>query len=135
MSSSSSSIIVKTGAEGGQLVRLSEVARIELGAQNYAWYAELDGATRRSPWASISCLAPTPSAFADGVYADAMEDLADPLPQRASTGSMPYDATRLHLRVDPGSRHHLTSGRRSCWSIFTVYHLPAGLAHHAWFRR
>ncbi len=36
-------IIVKTG-EAGQLVRVRDVARVELGAQAYKWYAELDGA-------------------------------------------------------------------------------------------
>jgi HAE1 family hydrophobic/amphiphilic exporter-1 len=37
------SVIVKTGARG-EFVRLGDVARIELGAQNYTWYAELDAA-------------------------------------------------------------------------------------------
>ena len=36
-------IIIKRGSEG-QLVRVKDVARVELGAQTYAWYAELDGA-------------------------------------------------------------------------------------------
>ena len=36
-------VIVKTG-EAGQLVRVGDVARVELGAQAYKWYAELDGA-------------------------------------------------------------------------------------------
>jgi HAE1 family hydrophobic/amphiphilic exporter-1 len=36
-------IIVKRGTEG-QLVRIRDVARVELGAQSYKWYAELDGA-------------------------------------------------------------------------------------------
>ena len=36
-------IIVKRG-EQGQLVRIADVARVELGAQSYAWYSELDGA-------------------------------------------------------------------------------------------
>jgi len=35
-------VIVKRG-DRGQLVRLGEVARVELGAQSYDWYAELDG--------------------------------------------------------------------------------------------
>jgi len=38
-----SNIIVKTG-DAGQLVRVRDVARVELGAQSYKWYAELDGA-------------------------------------------------------------------------------------------
>ena len=37
-------IIVKRG-EGGRLVRVRDVARVELGAQAYNWYAQLDGAT------------------------------------------------------------------------------------------
>ncbi len=36
-------IIVKRG-EAGQLVRIRDVARVELGAQSYKWYGELDGA-------------------------------------------------------------------------------------------
>jgi len=36
-------IIVKRG-EAGQLVRVRDVARVELGAQSYKWYAQLDGA-------------------------------------------------------------------------------------------
>jgi len=36
-------IIVKRGEEG-QLVRVRDVARVELGAQSYKWYAQLDGA-------------------------------------------------------------------------------------------
>jgi HAE1 family hydrophobic/amphiphilic exporter-1 len=38
-----SNIIVKRG-EQGQLVRVRDVARVELGAQSYLWYAQLDGA-------------------------------------------------------------------------------------------
>jgi HAE1 family hydrophobic/amphiphilic exporter-1 len=36
-------IIVKRG-EQGQLVRIRDVARVELGAQSYSWFAKLDGA-------------------------------------------------------------------------------------------
>jgi HAE1 family hydrophobic/amphiphilic exporter-1 len=36
-------IIVKTGEES-ELVRVRDIARVELGAQSYHWYAELDGA-------------------------------------------------------------------------------------------
>ncbi len=36
-------IIVKRG-EQGQLVRIRDVSRVELGAQSYNWYAKLDGA-------------------------------------------------------------------------------------------
>ncbi len=36
-------IIVKTGDEG-EIVRVRDVARVELGAQDYSWFVELDGA-------------------------------------------------------------------------------------------
>ena len=35
-------IILKAGAQG-ELVRVRDVARVELGAQNYTWYAQQDG--------------------------------------------------------------------------------------------
>ncbi len=35
-------IIVKRGADG-RIVRIEDVARVELGSQTYAWYAQLDG--------------------------------------------------------------------------------------------
>ena len=36
-------IIVKTGT-AGEIVRIRDVARVELGAQDYSWYVQLDGA-------------------------------------------------------------------------------------------
>ena len=36
-------IIVKTG-QGGEIVRVRDVARVELGAQDYSWYVQLGGA-------------------------------------------------------------------------------------------
>ncbi len=36
-------IIVKTG-QAGEIVRIRDVARVELGAQDYSWYVQLDGA-------------------------------------------------------------------------------------------
>ncbi len=36
-------IIVKTGG-AGEIVRIRDVARVELGAQDYSWYVQLDGA-------------------------------------------------------------------------------------------
>ncbi|MEJ2482357.1 MAG: multidrug efflux RND transporter permease subunit [Gemmatimonadota bacterium] len=36
-------IIVKTG-QAGEFVRIRDVARVELGAQDYSWYVQLDGA-------------------------------------------------------------------------------------------
>jgi HAE1 family hydrophobic/amphiphilic exporter-1 len=35
-------VIVKAGSDG-ELVRVRDVARVELGAQSYTWYAQLDG--------------------------------------------------------------------------------------------
>lgn len=35
-------IIVKTG-DAGRLVRVKDISRVELGAQSYSWYAQLDG--------------------------------------------------------------------------------------------
>ena len=35
-------IIVKTG-QAGEIVRIRDVARVELGAQDYSWYVQLDG--------------------------------------------------------------------------------------------
>ncbi|MDX1382440.1 MAG: efflux RND transporter permease subunit, partial [Thermoanaerobaculia bacterium] len=46
-------IIVKRG-DAGQLVRLGDVSRVELGAQTYAWYAELDGAPPTDPAATCT---------------------------------------------------------------------------------
>jgi HAE1 family hydrophobic/amphiphilic exporter-1 len=72
-----SNIIVKRG-EGGQLVRVRDVARVELGAQAYKWYAELDGA----PSIALG-IYPAPGAnaleVADGVKA-VMADLSNDFP-------------------------------------------------------
>jgi len=70
-------VIVKTGS-AGQLVRVRDVARVELGAQSYKWYAELDGAS------SIALgIYPAPGAnalqVADGVKAQ-MATLAEDFP-------------------------------------------------------
>jgi HAE1 family hydrophobic/amphiphilic exporter-1 len=70
-------IIVKRG-EQAQLVRVRDVARVELGAQSYQWYAELDGA----PSIAIGIF-PAPGAnalqVADGVKAQ-MAELAEDFP-------------------------------------------------------
>ena len=83
-------IIVKTG-DRGQLVRLSDVARVELGAQSYAWYAELDGAP-----AVTMGIYQLPGSNALGVaegIRTAMTELAERFPEGLEW-SMPYDATR-----------------------------------------
>jgi HAE1 family hydrophobic/amphiphilic exporter-1 len=71
-------IIVKRG-ELGQLVRVRDVARVELGAQSYKWYGELDGAP-----SIIVGIYPAPGAnalmVADGVK-DQMSVLAEDYPQ------------------------------------------------------
>jgi len=83
-------IIVKTG-ESGQLVRLKDVARVELGAQTYAWYAQLDGA----PTIAMG-IYQLPGSNALGVaqgIKEAMDELAERFPQ-GMEWSIPYDATR-----------------------------------------
>jgi HAE1 family hydrophobic/amphiphilic exporter-1 len=70
-------IIVKRG-EKGQLVRVRDVARVELGAQSYKWFALLDGA----PSVAIAVY-PAPGAnalqIADGIKAE-MERLSADFP-------------------------------------------------------
>ncbi|HSL18980.1 MAG TPA: multidrug efflux RND transporter permease subunit [Methylomirabilota bacterium] len=70
-------IIVKRG-EQAQLVRVRDVARVELGAQSYQWYAELDGA----PSIALG-IYPAPGAnalqVAEGVKAQ-MAELAEDFP-------------------------------------------------------
>ena len=83
-------IIVKRG-EQGQLVRIADVARVELGAQSYAWYAELDGA----PSISMGIYQlPGSNALgvAQGVTA-ALEELATRFPEGLEW-SVPFDSTR-----------------------------------------
>ncbi len=83
-------IIVKTGAEG-ELVRLRDVARIELGSQNYSWYAEMDGRP-----ASMIGVYQLPGAnaveVANGVKA-ALATLEERFPEGLAW-AVPYDSTR-----------------------------------------
>lgn len=83
-------IIVKAGARG-ELVRVRDIGRVELGAQNYAWYAELDGAP-----SSVLGIYARPGAnameVADGVIAT-MEELSSRFPP-GMVHSIPYDTTR-----------------------------------------
>ena len=84
------SIVVKRGGSG-QLVRLSDVARVELGAQNYAWYAELNGA----PAISIGIYQlPGSNALAvsEGIEST-MAELSERFPEGLEY-SIPYNATR-----------------------------------------
>ncbi len=82
-------VIVKSGAEG-ELVRVRDVARVELGAQSYTWYAQLDGQP-----ASLLGIYQIPGANAlavkEGVEA-AMEDLSAAFPEGLAW-SIPYDTT------------------------------------------
>jgi HAE1 family hydrophobic/amphiphilic exporter-1 len=83
-------IIVKTGLQG-QLVRLADVARVELGAQSYAWYAEVDAA----PAISLG-IYQLPGSNALGVKQGviaAMDELAARFPEGLEY-LVPYDATR-----------------------------------------
>ncbi|MDJ0786582.1 MAG: multidrug efflux RND transporter permease subunit [Myxococcota bacterium] len=83
-------IIVKTGADG-ELVRVSDVARVELGAQNYNWYAELDGKPAsnigiyQSPGANALSVAESVIATMDELSASFPEGLVY---------EVPYDSTR-----------------------------------------
>ncbi|MCZ6600250.1 MAG: efflux RND transporter permease subunit, partial [Acidobacteria bacterium] len=83
-------IIVKRGA-GGRIVRVRDVARVELGSQTYAWYAELDGA----PTAMLGIYQLPGSnalSMAQGIQ-DAMETLSSRFPQGLDW-SVPYDSTK-----------------------------------------
>ena len=82
-------VIVKTG-DSGELVRVRDVARVELGAQSYTWYAQLDGKP-----ASLLGIYQIPGANAlevkQGVLA-AMEDLSGSFPEGLDW-AIPYDTT------------------------------------------
>ena len=73
-------IIVKRG-EQGQLVRVKDVARVELGAQSYLWFAKLDGAPSiavavyPAPGANALNIAEGIKAEIDRLRADFPEDL------------------------------------------------------------
>jgi HAE1 family hydrophobic/amphiphilic exporter-1 len=83
-------IILKVG-EDGQLVRLRDVARTELGSQNYSWYAQLDDAP-----ASILGIYQLPGSNAVDVAAQvvtAMDEMSLRFPQGLEY-TVPYDTTR-----------------------------------------
>jgi len=83
-------IIIKRG-EQGQLVRMADVARVELGAQSYAWYAELDG----QPSISMG-IYQLPGSNALGVaqgITGALEELSTRFPEGLEW-SIPFDSTR-----------------------------------------
>jgi HAE1 family hydrophobic/amphiphilic exporter-1 len=83
-------IILKTGSSG-EMVRIRDVARVELGAQNYTWFAQQDG----KPTSMLGIYAlPGANAVqvADGVI-EAMEELSVRFPAGLEYG-VPYDATR-----------------------------------------
>jgi len=83
-------IILKAGASG-ELVRVRDVARVELGAQNYAWYAQQDG----NPTSMLGVYAlPGANAVevANGVVAT-MDELSARFPEGLEY-DVPFDATR-----------------------------------------
>ncbi|UCF41502.1 MAG: multidrug efflux RND transporter permease subunit [Gemmatimonadota bacterium] len=83
-------IVVKVGTDG-ELVRLHDLARIELGSQSYTWYAQLDDAP-----ASILGIYQLPGSNAVSV-ADLVKGTMDQLSARFPEGlvySVPYDTTR-----------------------------------------
>jgi HAE1 family hydrophobic/amphiphilic exporter-1 len=82
-------IIVKRG-EQGQLVRIADVARVELGAQSYAWYSELDGAPAIS-MGIYQLPGSNALAVAQGVTA-ALEELSTRFPESLEF-KIPFDAT------------------------------------------
>ncbi len=83
-------IIVKTG-QAGEIVRIRDVARVELGAQDYSWYVQLDGA----PSVGIA-IYQLPGSNALGVAQGVEEALAE-LEQNFPEGLeavIAYDSTR-----------------------------------------
>ncbi|MBD3853484.1 MAG: efflux RND transporter permease subunit, partial [Acidobacteria bacterium] len=87
-------IIVKRG-EKGQLVRVRDVARVELGAQSYMWFAKLDGA----PSIAVSVY-PAPGAnalnVAEGIKAE-MERLGQDFPEGLEYRIL-YDTTEYIMQ-------------------------------------
>ncbi|MGB5999369.1 MAG: multidrug efflux RND transporter permease subunit, partial [Thermoanaerobaculia bacterium] len=83
-------IIIKRG-EQGQLVRIADVARVELGAQSYAWYSELDAAPAIS-MGIYQLPGSNALAVAQGVTS-ALEELSTRFPESLEF-SIPFDATR-----------------------------------------
>jgi HAE1 family hydrophobic/amphiphilic exporter-1 len=83
-------IIVKAGG-AGELVRVRDVARVELGAQDYSWYSQLDG----SPSVTIAVYQLPGSnalAVAEGVR-EALADLEESFPEGLEA-VIAYDSTR-----------------------------------------
>ncbi len=87
-------IIVKRG-EQGQLVRVRDVARVELGAQSYKWFAKLDGA----PSIAVAVY-PAPGAnalnVAEGIKAE-MDRLRKDFPEGLEARIL-YDTTEYILQ-------------------------------------
>jgi len=87
-------IIVKRG-EQGQLVRVRDVARVELGAQSYMWFAKLDGA----PSIAVAVY-PAPGAnalnVAEGIKAE-MERLGQDFPEALEYRIL-YDTTEYIMQ-------------------------------------
>jgi len=112
-------IIVKRGEEG-QLVRIKDVARVELGAQSYKWFALLDGA----PSIAISVY-PAPGANALEI-ANGIRNVLDD-PERGLAKDFPEG---LEYRIIYDTTEYITQSVKEVIStliiaillvIFTVY--------------
>ncbi|TDI30627.1 MAG: multidrug efflux RND transporter permease subunit [Acidobacteria bacterium] len=108
-------IIVKRG-DRGQIVRVRDIARVELGSQTYAWYAQLDGA----PTAMLGIYQLPGSnalSMAQGIQ-DAMETLSGRFPEGLDW-SVPYDSTKY---ISQSVKEVLTSLLIAIvLVVFTVY--------------
>ncbi len=124
-------IVVKAqSANGGRIVRLKDVGRVELGAQTYSQSFQLSGkpgagiAIYQSPGANALDVEKRGRRQDDGAGADLP---AGPRLQRA----VRYDEVRQ--RLDPRGMGHADRGRGARADRHPG--VPAGLARHAWCRR
>jgi HAE1 family hydrophobic/amphiphilic exporter-1 len=87
-------IVVRAGG-GARIVYLKDIARVELGVQNYAWFGELDGLP-----SAVIAIYKLPDAnaleVAESIY-DATEQLAEAFPDGLEYGIL-YDTTR-YIRI------------------------------------
>ncbi|MCL7982548.1 MAG: efflux RND transporter permease subunit, partial [marine benthic group bacterium] len=82
-------IIVKAG-QAGELVRVRDVARVELGAQNYSWYVQLDG--RPSVGIAVYQLPGSNALAVKRGVADALAELEQGFPEGLEA-VIAYDST------------------------------------------
>ena len=117
-------IIVKRG-EQGQLVRVRDVARVELGAQSYKWFAKLDGAPSIAV-AVYPLPAPTRSTWPRASrpsWIEAPKGLS-----RRSRGPHPLRHHRIHSAIAQRGRDH-PDHRHPVGGLHGL-HLPPGFPHH-----